>query len=210
MPQIAVNLQNPITEQMTMGVGTANTVTRLVMVYGFLFWVFSFNALSLIPLGQLASHLMGRSTRLPAYGWNLLGSIAAVFVFWGLSFLWSPPVVWFAVGFAFLALFLRGMLTTTAIVAALALGVVGTSFQVAAYDLYSPYQILTLYPSGFTPGSSPTAIMVNHYFFQDMYNLGPDGAAMAGVRDLVRTYYGLPYDFQKSPEDVLVVGGLGK
>jgi len=203
---VAVRLENPISEQMTMGVNTASGITRVVMVYGFLFWVFSFNALCLMPLGQLASHLMGRSTRLAAYGWNLFGSIAAVLLFWGLSFLWSPPVVWFAVGFAILALFLRQMLATTAIVTALALGVVGTSFRVDGYDLYSPYQILTVYPAGISTGLTPTVIMVNHFFFQDMYNLGSGGPPLGGLRDLAAAYYGLPYDFQKSPRDVLVVG----
>ena len=203
---VAVRLENPVSEQLTMGVGTASGINRVVMVYGFLFWVFSFNALCLMPLGQLASHLMGRSGRLAAYGWNLFGSIAAVLVFWALSFLWSPPVVWFAVAFAFLALFLRGMLTATAILTALALGLVGTSFRVDGYDLFSPYQILTVLPAGIISGQTPTIIMVNHFFFQDMYNLGPDGPPLEGLRNLAAAYYGLPYDFQKSPRDVLVVG----
>jgi SAM-dependent methyltransferase len=168
--------------------------------------VFSFNALCLIPLGQLASYLMGRSSKLAAYGWNLFGSIAAVLVFWGLSFLWSPPVVWLAVGFAVLVLFLRRMLAATAVISALALGVVGASFQVNGYDLYSPYQILTVFPAGPAGQRLPNTIMVNHYFFQTMYNLSSEGSPLGGLRDLLATYYGLPYDFQKSPGDVLVVG----
>jgi SAM-dependent methyltransferase len=203
---VAVHLENPISEQLTMGVATASSITHVIMVYGFLFWVFSFNALCLAPFGQLASHLMGRSTRLAAYGWNLFGSIAAVLAFWGLSFLWSPPVVWFAVGFVFIALFLRKMLTATAIIMALTLGAIGTSFQIDGFNLYSPYQILTVYPAGFSSRITPTAIMVNHFFYQDMYNLSPNGPPMGGVRDLAARYYGLPYDFQKSPQDVLVVG----
>ncbi len=85
---VSQSMQNPISEQFAMGLGIATGVNRVVLVYAFLIWVFTFNALCLVPLGQLASHLMGRTAKLPGYGWNLAGSIVAVLVFWGLSFLW--------------------------------------------------------------------------------------------------------------------------
>jgi len=91
-------------------------------------------------------------------------------------------------------------------VSALALGVVGMSFRIGEYDLYSPYQILTLFPAGLYSETVPTGIMVNHFLYQYMYNLSLQGAPMGGLRDLAAAYYGLPYDFQKSPRDVLVVG----
>ena len=62
-------------------------------VYGFLFFVFSLNALTFIPLGHLASRLMGRSPRLVAYGWNLAGSLAGILAFYVLSMVWAPPGV---------------------------------------------------------------------------------------------------------------------
>lgn len=199
---ISWTLQNPISEQWTMGLGVATGVDHIVLVYAFLIWVFTFNALCLLPLGQLASHLMDRAAKLPAYGWNLAGSIAAVLMFWGLSFLWSPPVVWFAVGFIALLLLLRGRLLATAVVAAVVLGLVGTSFCVDSYDLYSPYQILTVYPNEL----GRPMIMVNHFFYQDIFDLGPQGAGLNGNRAAYQSYYAAPYQFKKSPRDVLVVG----
>jgi spermidine synthase len=199
---ISLTLQNPISEQGTMGLGHAADISRLILVYSFLIWAFSLNALCLMPLGQLASKLMMRTGKLPAYGWNLAGSIAAVLLFWGLSFLWSPPVIWFAIGFVALLPMVRGVLLPTAVIASLVLGLVGSSFQQNAYDLYSPYQILTVFPSV----SGGTMISVNHFFYQEIFDLSPQGPVMDGRRSLQQTYYAMPYQFKKAPKDVLVVG----
>jgi spermidine synthase len=200
--EIAWALQNPVSEQMTMGLPTAEGAERLVLVYSFLICVFTFNALCVMPLGQLASRLMGRTAKLPAYAWNLSGSILAVLIFWGLSFLWSPPAVWFAVGFIALLALLRVNLLGTAIITAIALVLVSTPLAVDYYDVYSPYQILTVVPSG----TGRTAIMVNHFFYQYIFDLSPHGPDLNGEKAVNQEYYGAPYQFKKSPQDVLVVG----
>jgi spermidine synthase len=200
--EIAWALQNPISEQLTMGLPTAVGAVQIVLVYSFLIWVFTFNALCLMPLGQLASYLMGRRAKLPAYSWNLVGSILAVLIFWGLSFMWSPPTIWFAVGFIALLALLRGMLLCTGIAAAIVLGVVATPLAVNNYDLYSPYQILTVFPSY----AGRTVIMVNHFFYQDIYDLTPHGPDLNGLQAMNQVYYGAPYQFKQTPQDVLVVG----
>jgi spermidine synthase len=199
---VSRSMQNPISEQFAMGLEVATGVNRVVLVYAFLIWAFSFNALCLVPLGQLASHLMGRTAKLSGYSWNLAGSIAAVLLFWGLSFLWAPPVLWFAVGFIALSLFLRGMLRSTVVISLVAAGLVGTSFKPDSYDLYSPYQILTVSPND----SGRAQIMVNHFFYQNIFDLGPGGPDMDGTRAIELVNYGMPYLFQKSPKDVLIVG----
>src|SRR5262245_13413526 len=61
-------LQNPVTEQLTLGIAQATAFT-LAFVYLFLALIFFFNALAFIPLGQLASRLMMRKGNLVAYGW---------------------------------------------------------------------------------------------------------------------------------------------
>ncbi|HEY1921359.1 MAG TPA: hypothetical protein VGG44_01230 [Tepidisphaeraceae bacterium] len=199
---VAWSLQNPISEQMTMGLPKAAGANHIILVYAFLIWVFAFNALCLIPLGQLASRLMGRTAKLPAYGWNLAGSILAVLTFWGLSFLWSPPTAWFAVGFIALLPLLRTMLLWTAIIAVIALGFEATPLAVGAFDLYSPYQILTLFPNQ----NGRPVLMVNHFFYQEIFDLSPQGPELNGTRAANQVYYGAPYQFKKSPHDVLVVG----
>ncbi len=201
---IANVMQNPISEQWTMGMGTATGILRMVIVYAFMLWTFSFNAVCLIPLGQLASRMMGRAPRLAAYSWNLLGSIASVLLFWGLSFLWTPPVVWIAAGILALIPFLRGSLGLTAIITAITLSLLGTSFQVDAYDIYSPYQILTVLSSG-----RMSVILVNHFFFQTILDLSPQGPDNNGRREIAAEYYGLPYAIRPAPDDVLIVFGGG-
>jgi len=186
-----------------MGMNNVRGIDHLVLIYAFLIWAFAFNALCLIPLGQLASHLMGRSAKLPAYSWNLAGSIAAVVLFWVLSYFWCPPVVWFAAGVIALLPFLRGILLVPIAAATVMLGLLGTSVSLNSYNLYSPYQVLTVCPA--TP-LSPARILVNHLFFQDIYDLSTQGPLLYGNRQLQGSYYGLPYRFKKSPRDVLVVG----
>jgi spermidine synthase len=198
---VAPVMQSPIAEQWTMGMENASGVVRIVIVYSFLIWTFSFNALCLIPLGQLASRLMGRGPKLVTYGWNLLGSIAAVLVFWGLSFLWAPPVVWVGVGIIALIPFLRGVVSSTAIISAAVLALLGTSLQVDSYDVYSPYQILTVLSSG-----RMSVLLVNHFFFQTILDLSPQGPDNNGRREIAAEYYGLAYAIRPSPNNVLIVG----
>ncbi|HEY1921608.1 MAG TPA: hypothetical protein VGG44_02490, partial [Tepidisphaeraceae bacterium] len=199
---IASTMGNPIFEQRAMGLPTVSGISHIVLVYAFLIWIFAFNAVCLVPLGQLASHLMGRGAKLTAYSWNLVGSIVAVLLFWGLSYLWTPPVIWFAVGFLTLLPFLRGVRGLSTAIAIAVLGLVGTSFNLQSYDLYSPYQILTVLPAQ----SDSTMIMVNHFYYQGMFDLSPQGPGMNGNRAIEKTYYDLPYLFEKSPRDVLIVG----
>jgi SAM-dependent methyltransferase len=200
--QIATVLHNPIPELDTMGLSHAIGINHIVLVYAFLMWVFTFNAACLIPVGQLASHIMDRSTsKLAAYAWNLLGSLAAVLCFLALSFLWAPPVIWFAAAIIALAPFLRGMLLGTVITSAVVLGILGLDLQLAQYDIYSPYQILTVSPHG----DRPPTIAVNHSFFQQIFNLGPSARDDAQTR-VSASYYNLPYQLRPKPRDVLVVG----
>jgi spermidine synthase len=200
--EIAFRLHNPIPELDTMGLIHARGIGHVIMVYAFLLWVFTFNAVCLIPVGQLASHVMDRMPKkLAPHGWNLLGSLAAVLAFFLLSFLWTPPVTWFAVAIIALTPFLRGMMAGSAITAAIILGVVGTNPLITDYDIYSPYQILTVSPHG----ERPPSIAVNHAFFQQIFNLGP-GARQDEATSATAKYYNMPYLLRSHPKDVLVVG----
>jgi hypothetical protein len=131
-------LHNPISEQLALGLQQGEAWFHAAAVYGFLLFVFGFNALCFIPLGQLASRVMTRPPRLVAYGWNLLGSLAGIALFFGASALWTPPVVWAAVAVAALLPFLRGHLVIGALCAAAMLAVLGVSFRVEQYVVYSP------------------------------------------------------------------------
>lgn len=211
-------LHNPISEQLALGLQQADAWFHAAAVYGFLLFVFCFNALCFIPLGQLASRVMARPPRLVAYGWNLLGSLAGIALFFVVSALWAPPVVWAGLGVAALLPLLGGHRLAAGISAAALLAVLGTTFRVDQYDVYSPYQILSV-----RVGSEQhPEIRVNHDYFQKIWDLshlkGADDAAKAAAAaeaapesDAERAaqatrYYTLPYALKPRPQDVLVVG----
>ena len=197
-------LHNPISEQLALGLRQSEAWFHAAAVYGFLLFVFCFNAFCFIPLGQLASRVMARPPRLVAYGWNLLGSLAGIALFFLASALWTPPVVWSAVGVAALLPFLRGAWLPSAICGAAMLAILGMSFRVDQYDVYSPYQILSV-----RVGHEPhPEIRVNHDYFQKIWDLrmGVDAASAAERTGKAAHYYNLPYAFKPRPQDVLVVG----
>lgn len=213
-------LHNPISEQLALGLKQSDAWFHAAAVYGFLLFIFCFNAFCFIPLGQLASRTMARPPRLVAYGWNLLGSLGGIALFFGASALWTPPVVWAALGVAGLLPFIRGYRLVSGICAAALLGVLGTSFRVDQYDVYSPYQILSVRVGS----DSHPEIRVNHDYFQKIWDLsdlaGEDAStgstagpaanvaspSSAGRVGQAARYYMLPYALKPRPQEVLIVG----
>ncbi|HZN67240.1 MAG TPA: class I SAM-dependent methyltransferase, partial [Tepidisphaeraceae bacterium] len=195
-------LRNPVSEHLALGLKQSGAWFHAAAVYGFLLFVFCFNALCFIPLGQLASRVMARRPRLAAYGWNLVGSLAGIALFFVASALWTPPVVWAALGVVALAVFLRGHLLSSLAPASVLLGMLGTSFSPRQYDVYSPYQILTV-----RTGREPhPEILVNHDYFQKIWDLSAGAKVTEGRLAQAARYYDLPYAFKPGPRDVLVVG----
>src|SRR2546428_12833888 len=89
----------PFREQLNMGLPTAGDLSQAVAIYFFLSVIFLLTVLVFIPLGQMCGRLMQRRENLRAYGLNLLGSLAGVVIMLVLSWLWTPPLVWFALCF---------------------------------------------------------------------------------------------------------------
>ena len=135
----------PVLEQLNMGLKNASTVPDFIALYFFLAATFVFTALIFVPVGQLCGRLMERSAKLPAYGWNLLGSVFGTLLLMAVSWLWAPPVVWFAIAFAAVLVFQawsgRGLLLgASASIAALA--VVAWPVGFPSHRIYSPYQLI--------------------------------------------------------------------
>jgi hypothetical protein len=97
----------PFSEQLNMGVLTVTMVSQQVAIYSLLVVSFLLTALAFIPIGQLCGSLMERREGVRAYGLNLLGSFAGVLLMFLASYLWTPPIIWFAVNFAALICFLN-------------------------------------------------------------------------------------------------------
>lgn len=200
---VGLFLQNPIAEAFTMGSGVATGIVRVAMVHAFLLMVFAFNSICFISVGNLAGRLMARRDNLSAYGWNLLGSLAGILLFSLLSYLWTPPAVWMLVAGLGLIWLMRREAVACVLSAGslLLLGVVlSLPFNVDEYDVYSPYQILTLVLSR----DQPPMIEASNTYYQRIMDLreSPVGSAFHTWAN----YYRLPYAFRPSAPDVLVVG----
>ena len=90
----------PILEQLNLGVVPANGIPQHLATYGLLAVVLLLTALAFVPIGQLCGLLLDRLPQLQAYGWNLLGSLAGVALMFVISWLWTPPLVWFVLASA--------------------------------------------------------------------------------------------------------------
>ncbi len=202
---VATVLQNPISEQLTLGLGQTESLSHVVTVYGFLVLVFAFNALCFVPLGQLASRLMMREDKLPAYGWNLVGSLGGILLFSIVSFAWTPPAIWiFFPALVLLILFRREARTlfVSAVACLAVVAVLSYPFFAHQMDVYSPYQVLTLKGNR----ESGLKVDVNNVYFQRILNLSDGNVRDKPHLQKWRDYYALPYYFKPQPRDVLVVG----
>ena len=196
---------NPISEQFTLGMGQAKELGHIIVVYGFLVLIFSFNALCFVPLGQLASRLMARRPKLVSYAWNLTGSLAGILLFSCISFTWAPPIVWMIIAalaiMAFLAKDIKG-LVPSAIAVIILLAILAIPFQLNQLEVYSPYQILTLVFSK----DLPPIVKTSNIYYQRILNFNEKELQSDEELKKWYDYYSLPYHFVQKPEHVLIVG----
>ncbi len=215
---LAQYLQSPVKEEIAFALGSAynKTFIRLAAVYLFLALVFCFNAACFIPLGHLASRLMMRQQKLAAYSWNLIGSLCGVVLFTCVSFMWAPPPVWIAISALAVMAFLyrsRTSLVASVVAVIIMLGVMAMPFRLDQYDIYSPYQILTVSLSH----QDPPCISASHAWQQSALdlseaNLRNNAQKKQGGVTLGKwaEYYFAPFHFKQKPKDVLIVGsGMG-
>lgn len=198
-------LQNPISEQLSFGLDQAKDVIHMLISCGFLILIFSLNALCFVPLGQLASRLMARRQNLVAYGWNLIGSLSGILLFSIVSFMWAPPSVWIALFVLALVPFLyKDMVSLWAsfFAAALVLIVLALPFRLNEFDVYSPYQVLTLIPSK----DGAIKLNVNNSSYHAMHDFREENMRNNERLKQVYARYAAPYFFKPKPEHVLIVG----
>lgn len=135
-----------------------------------------FIALVFFPLGQVMGRLMqDHPNPIESYSVNILGSLAGVWLFNGLSSAWAPPWVWFGAALVLFVPVLPGW-RQRAVGALILLIPVLTTFHARPEGLetvWSPYQKLTL-----TPATIPDSnfqfghyLRVNGVWFQAMVNL---------------------------------------
>ncbi|MDO8689036.1 MAG: hypothetical protein Q7R39_03340 [Dehalococcoidia bacterium] len=202
---LADSLQNPVSEQLGFGVEQTAGTNETLITYGFMALIFILNALCFIPLGHLASRLMARMPALAAYGWNLAGSLAGIFVFSLVSFMWTPPIIWIILAALGLVFFLRKHLITllpTLIAAGIVLVVLARPVDLNRFDIYSPYQVLALVLSKDTP----PVLETSNTYYQRILNLSDENVRNNPQLKISSDYYSLPYYFKPNPEHVMIVG----
>ena len=194
----------PFQEQLTMGIGQGSP-RQAILLFLFLSILFLLTALTFLPIGQLCGRLMERRSSLRAYGLNLVGSLLGVLMMLAASFLWTPPLVWFAVCFLGILLFQRpgrsvlivGTVCSLISTIVLAWWPIDTLWN----RIYSPYQLLEVGPDRTT--GLPLVRAAGHYYqrINDLSanNVSPDLAK-------IRSYYDFPYKTHSPLNDVAIVG----
>jgi spermidine synthase len=146
---------------------------------------------------------MERRTKLRAYGLNLLGSLLGVVLMLVASFLWTPPLAWFAL--CFLAILLFTLKTPPLMIVGLSFTVVCTivlawPVNVLWNRVYSPYQLLEI---GRGEDTGLTLINAAGNFYQKIYDLS-DAQSMRWSK--IRDYYDFPYKVHSTLANVAIVG----
>ena len=197
----------PFREQLTEGLSNSHKLSQSIAIYFFLSVIFLLTVLAFLPIGQLCGRLMERREKLKAYGLNLLGSLVGVVLMLVLSWLWTPPLVWFALGFfGTLLFFLRkpSSLLLGMGCATLALVILAWPVGPLSKSIYSPYQLLEL-------SQDKRGLMViraaGHYY-QRVWDFARSNRNVDVDPRLkqVRDYYELPYRMYGKPNDVAIVG----
>ena len=213
-------LINPIAERLTMGQDTARGFIHLLMIYGFVVFIFLFNAMCFIPIGHLISKLMSNIESLTAYGLNLIGSFFGIILFIILSFLLTPPIIWISCSFILFLIILRKNIQNYffSIICVFSLIIVlSLDLKDKKETIYSPYQNITV--ERLKSPLNPVILQTSHLFYQAMLNLSEKGTfnntqqregSIFGAHVNVkheREFYNLPYLIKKNlPDSILIVG----
>ena len=176
-------------------------------IYFFLSTIFLLTVLAFLPVGQLCGRLMQRRDNLGAYGWNLLGSLFGVFMMFVVSYLWTPPIVWFLLCMVAIILFYQKQ--QTSLLTGIGWTLVATLILAWPVNplwkmIYSPYQLLEV-------GYGDRGLMLIRAagrYYQRVHNLSYSNAQVNDDEKLrrIRNYYELPYHIYGKPREVAIVG----
>ena len=165
--------------------------------------------LVMVPLGQWVGYLLdGAQKPITAYSVNLLGSIAGIWIFAGMAFLWLSPEYWF--GLALLLLLVIRPLPlrlTLAGLVVLAASVAWLHFTrpATARTYWSPYQKLDV----LSGEDRQYMIDVNNTGYMSLANMQPE--FLARHPEIAESYsyrsaYDAPFRFALRCNRVLIVG----
>jgi len=164
--------------------------------------------LTMIPLGQwVGTYLRSARNPVTAYSVNLLGSLAGIWFFAGLSFLGLVPIFWFA--FALLLLVLirprrQSLVRPGSVLLGCGIALLAHTALRNGQVYWSPYQKLEVQALP----DKEFNVLVNNTGYMIIANLSPDHLAAAPL--LARNYrnssYDIPFRLAGKRERVLIVG----
>lgn len=181
-----------------------------VLLAGALFlllvWIF-------VPLGQTVSRQMDAARDpLMGYSWNLLGSLAGILAFLGVSRLMLPPSFWLGVvllGFALLQTKPRDGVFVASLLVPLAL-LLHDPATSDHYSFWTPYQQIEYQRMYAGNGDfSNGMVWVNHTGYQSIVDLSPAFLRRhpTALKEAVdENPYNLPFRFATASPSVLIVG----
>src|SRR5215470_1583736 len=190
----------------------------MLLALGFVVPLFAVIATAFIPFGQLVGwYLENAPNGVAAYSVNVLASLAGIAGFTVVSFLDSPPWIWFLIaGLVAVLTFRRsrkGRIALGFVFAACAF-LLATPENSAVKTYWSPYQKLSL-QSQYSNGQAAAYVLnTNDSWYQQILNLSPEFVQshpqLFRGRTLNQNAYNMPYRFYPQPPAVLVLGsGMG-
>ena len=192
----------------------------LGLFLGVVFVFFLLTMLLFIPIGQATGKEMSRHVPIPAYIVNLLGSLIGIWLFALLSYLQTPPIIWFGLALASLSVFwIQQQAFSWKDITLFIISLAGI-FYIGRGVTWSPYHRLELIEQTISTdaekSSETTWYMLNiqQVFYQSAMDLSE--AFLASLPEANQELenavysYNLPYRLHPPGDQVLIVGaGMG-
>ncbi len=175
--------------------------------------------LMFVPIGQATGREMDKHPPIPAYIANLIGSLIGIWLFALLSYIQSPPAVWFGLALLGLGVFwIQQQNLPRRDILLFAASLIGLIYLSRGIT-WSPYHRLEIIENDISvtdsgKSSSWYTLNVQQVFYQSAMDLSPEFASQLETinPDLAKaTYsYNLPYRLHPPGDQVLIVGaGMG-
>jgi len=192
----------------------------LILFLGIVFVFFLCTVFLFIPLGQATGEEMARHAPVPAYIVNILASLTGVWTFSLLSYLQTPPLVWFGLGLFGVGLYMGGRHILSRVTVFVFVAVLVGLAIFGQGVIWSPYQRLEVEELALPRQSDGELVEVGYnltvqqIFYQQAMNLSPEALSIfrGEIPELEdrASLYNLPYLLGSTGGRVLVVGaGMG-
>jgi spermidine synthase len=189
----------------------------LIAGNGMLLFLMGLVTLFFVPFGQILGKLLNQYERpLRGYAVNLVGSLAGIWLFNGLSYFSLPPIVWVGLGGVCCLVFLRQrwQIPVAAVILALSLFGLYEQRTPEGWSIWSPYQKLTVEPVYVEQSGERIeagyAIYVNNVGYMQIIDYSPEFQArvpqLFSLDQVPYDHYNIPYRFTDKLDDVLIVG----